>query len=310
MSEITWLWTAVGLLLLLVLIEACLLLRQRRTAQELARTVNRFMRGDYTLLPEKDGEGPFPALKAQLNLLAQRMQHHLNLLQKEKDAIRDFLYDVSHQLKTPLTTLHLYADMDIAAAAGEQTETRAQDFLSLIVRMESLVQALLKLARLESGTTELHFAEQNLKMTAEQVVTSQLERLSMRRQSVRIIAQDPVMVRYDNQWLGEALQNILINATNHAPEDSEITLAINSTDTIATLSISDCGPGITAEDLPHLFDRFYRSRSPADGQGSGLGLALAAQVLQRHHGSITAANHSEGGAIFTLTLPRYPLNVS
>ncbi|MDW7659265.1 MAG: ATP-binding protein, partial [Bacillota bacterium] len=230
--------------------------------------------------------------------------------QKEKDAIRDFLYDVSHQLKTPLTTLHLYADMDIAAAAGEQAETRAQDFLSLIVRMESLVQALLKLARLESGTTELHFAEQNLKMTAEQVVTSQLERLSMRRQSVRIIAQDPVMVRYDNQWLGEALQNILINAANHAPEDSEITLAINSTDTIATLSISDCGPGITAEDLPHLFDRFYRSRSPADGQGCGLGLALAAQVLQRHHGSIKAANRSEGGAIFTLTLPRYPLNVS
>lgn len=310
MNERTWLWTAVAVLLVLLLTESSVLVRQRRLARHLTRAVARFMCGDYAPLSEKTGEGAIPALVAQVNLLAQRMQHQLAQLHKEKEAIRDFLYDVSHQLKTPLTTLHLYADMDLAAAAEPQATERARDFLALVTHMESLVQALLQLARLEAGADTLCFAEQDLKQTAEQVIASLQERLAGKCLAVRVHAPETVLLRYDSRWLGEALRNVVANAADHAPEDTAIDLAIGSTGAVVTVSVADCGPGIADADLPHVFERFYRSRSDAENGGCGLGLALASQVIQRHHGSIAAANRPAGGAVFTLTLPRYALNIS
>lgn len=308
MSENIWLWATVVALGAIAAVEAVLLWRQRRAARMLSVAVARFMRGDYAPLPE-GAEGAFPALTAQINLLCARMRHQLDVLQQEKTAIRDFLYDVSHQLKTPLATLHLYADMDAASAADDDARQRSADFLSIVLRMEALVQALLKLARLEADVTQLRFAEGDLRDTAARAVESLRDRLDAKTLTVRVDAPEPVPARHDGQWLAEALYNVIKNAADHAPAGSEITVTLRGSQTVATVEVADRGFGIAPQDLPHIFERFYRS-ADSDPQGCGIGLALAAQVLRRHHGTIAAANREGGGARFTLTLPRHPVNVA
>jgi two-component system OmpR family sensor kinase len=217
-------------------------------------------------------------------------------------AQRRFVADVSHELRTPLTVIQgnvdlirrYGADDDSLMAIGNETR-----------RMTRLVGDLLLLAQADAG--ELPMLKQNLELdTVLLEVFEQAKILSEGKTTVRLGRFDPVRVYADPDRLKQLLLNLVSNAFKFTPEGGTITLAVWPDGPTARLSVADTGEGIPAEDLPHIFDRFYRvdkARARRQG-GAGLGLAIAHWIADAHGGRLTVDSTVGEGTTFTVHLPR------
>lgn len=208
---------------------------------------------------------------------------------EERRATRDLTADISHQLKTPLASLRLFCEMDESAHASEQ--------LSQIERMEKLIQSLLRLERLCADGYDFTFDEHDIA----DIVHSSWQGLSSVYPHKKLRIEGSVTIRCDEKWLGEAYLNLLKNACEHTPEDGEIIVRMEKTDTAFFCSVSDNGGGVDAKELAHLFERFYRAHS-RETKGAGIGLSIVREIIRRHHGNISAENIS-GGLRMNITLP-------
>lgn len=189
--------------------------------------------------------------------------------------------DISHQLKTPLTTLRLYCEMD----GGDHMEAS----LAQITRMETLIGSLLRLERLCADGYPFTFAPHRV----EKLVREQWEMLLPAFPGRVLKLQGEGEIRCDGQWLGEALHNLLKNACQHTPSGGEIQVTLEKAEAVFFCTVEDFGGGAPEGDLPHLFDRFYRGSSPS-GEGSGIGLSMVREIVRRHHGTVTAENTGKG----------------
>lgn len=216
---------------------------------------------------------------------------------------RRFLADASHELRTPLTIVrgHLDVMRETSHATAEQEET-LDLVMSELDRMTQLVSDLLALARLEAGPTRVHELLDLSELVDEAVVKAQ----GLGRRLMSLDADESLLVKGDHDMLLQALLNLLDNAVDHTAEGGRITVSCTSENGSALVTVTDDGPGIPQAELERVFDRFYRSgaKRPAEGTGSGLGLAIAARLIAVHRGSLTAGNAPDGGAVFTLRLPR------
>ncbi len=236
--------------------------------------------------------------------------HDITDLRRADRIRRDFVANVSHELRTPLTAIRGYVEALIDG--GEDVE-EAPRFLEIIarhtLRMERLVRDLLRLARLDAGQE----AREHISCTVEGLFAGVHAELAAmidaRRQTVtQHIEPDAAVVTGDPAKLHDALKNLLENATNYAPEASQIVMGAARKDDHLFLTVADEGPGIPTEDLPRVFERFYRvekarSRGNRDPGGTGLGLAIVKHLIELHGGRVTAANRPEGGAVLTVELP-------
>lgn len=189
--------------------------------------------------------------------------------------------DISHQLKTPLTTLRLYCEMD--------GTPHTQQCLAQITRMETLIGSLLRLERLCADGYPFTFAPHSL----ERLIREQWEMLLPVFPGRVLTLHGEAVLRCDGQWLGEALHNLLKNACQHTPPGGEIRVTLEKAEAVLFCVIEDGGGGVPEGDLPRLFDRFYRGSQPS-GEGSGIGLAMVREILRRHHGTVTAENTGKG----------------
>ncbi|MGB7220108.1 MAG: ATP-binding protein [Vicinamibacterales bacterium] len=235
------------------------------------------------------------------------VMHDITELKRADQIRRDFVANVSHELRTPLTAIRGYVE---ALSDGDGDPEEHRRFLAIITRhterMERLVKDLLRLARLDAGQETLDIIGCDARALAQAVIADLSMALAERHQRVEVaVAPDAETVRGDLGKLHDALRNLVANAVTYAPEHTTIRIEARRADGRVAIAVSDEGPGIPEEDLPRVFERFYRvDKSRArDPGGTGLGLAIVKHLIELHGGDVRAENRAEGGARFTLTLP-------
>jgi two-component system phosphate regulon sensor histidine kinase PhoR len=232
--------------------------------------------------------------------------HDITDLRRADQIRRDFVANVSHELRTPLTAIRGYVE---ALLDDPPDATGTKRFLEIIfrhtTRMERLVKDLLRLARLDARQETLETAPCDMRQIFNAVIADVAPTIEVKQQRITVdVTPEATTVVADPAKLHDIVRNLVENAVNYSPEGADVRLSTAQHDGVFTITIADSGPGIPPDDLSRVFERFYRvDKSRARPGGTGLGLAIVKHLVELHDGAATAANRSEGGAVFTVTLP-------
>jgi two-component system, OmpR family, sensor histidine kinase MprB len=228
--------------------------------------------------------------------MAERFDAMLDRVQASQVAQRRLVADASHELRTPVTSLRTNMEVLLAGAELEEGERRAllRDMVGQSEELSALVGDLIELARGDEGDPPVE------EIAFDRLVAEAVERARRHAPGVRFRTElAPCTIEGVPDRLGRAINNILDNAARHSPADGVVDVQLRD----GTLSVRDHGPGVAPEELPLLFDRFFRGADARERQGSGLGLAIVRQVVESHGGAVDAANAQGGGLAVSLTLP-------
>ena len=244
-------------------------------------------------------EGELSILKNELTKLTVQLHGQAGELKKDKQLLADYIADISHQIRTPLTAINL-----ILAALGEpevSIEKRSalhSDLYRQLSRIDWLVNALLKLARLDAGAVSMNVRSVSLEELIANSVEPVAIQMELREQTAETEASGSVAC--DPSWTAEALTNIIKNCSEHMGAG---TLHIKASENplYSEIVIRDEGEGISADDLPHLFERFYKGKNSKESS-VGIGLALCRMIIVKQNGAVKAENDVQGGAKFTVRL--------
>ena len=271
------------------------------------------------MIDSQDANGEYLSLRVRFALVRREsgfisglvaVLHDTTEQEKEERERRLFVSNVSHELRTPLTSVKSYLE---ALDEGALSEPVAPDFIKVSLdetnRMMRMVKDLLHLSRIDNATS--HLDVELINFTA--FITFILNRFDKMRGSdeekkyelVRDYPITSVWIEIDTDKMTQVIDNILNNAIKYSPDGGKITVTMKTTDDQMILSISDQGLGIPKQDLPRIFDRFYRvdrARSRAQG-GTGLGLSIAKEIIKQHKGFIWAKSEYGKGSTFTIVLP-------
>jgi signal transduction histidine kinase len=267
--------------------------RYKRELEELSAQVRQLIDGRAVDLRDH-GEGPLSKLRSDIHALAARRGAEVDALQRERDLLKNTLADISHQIKTPLTSIGIMADLLENAPPEKQAEFAANIRRSLD-RADWLVSALLKMAKLEAGAVAL----KRERVPSRALVAAALEslRIPLEVKNQRVTLLEEADLRCDLRWTAEALANVIKNASEHSPQGGEILIGAGANPICAWVSVTG-GGHIPRADIPNLFKRFHASRR---GTGYGIGLPLALAILRGQQGDIEVEGGSGGqGATFTL----------
>lgn len=290
------LMTASILLAAACLILLLLLLRDRKRIRMLQQQADDFLNHGGKPVDVALQEDSIAGLQNEICELQDRLVRARQLQKEECGRTSSLTADISHQLKTPLTTLRLYTEMD---AAPHMEASLAQ-----ITRMEKLIGSLLRLERLCADGYAFVFRSADLKLLIEE----QWGFLTSAFPNRELILCGEVSIRCDEKWLGEAFLNLLKNACEHTEAGGKIRVTLEQTEAAVFCTVEDDGGGVSETDLPHLFERFYRAAHQSR-QGAGIGLAIVQEVIRRHHGTIMASNSGKGLKM-EITLPRLEGNLT
>ena len=220
------------------------------------------------------------------------------MLIKDKTYLADSLADISHQLKTPLTSMMVMTDL---IKENGQPEKR-DEFLSIIEgqldKMKWLITNLLKLSRLDAGTVEFKTEPFSIKNAVEQSLNPFLVTLELKQIELLNNAED-FTVTGDEGWTVEAIENIIKNCIEHTDKNGRLTISSKGTNLYTSLIITDSGCGIEPEDLPHIFERFYQGKN-AHCESVGIGLALAKTIFEKERATITVNSEIGVGSEFEI----------
>lgn len=261
---------------------------------------------DHTVRVTPAGPRETHDLAVAFNELAEEIETSSAELHEEERRKSRFVSDVSHELRSPLTGIRLAAETLLAGDIDPDDEKR---FLATIIReadrLTGLANDLLELQRIEGATGELPLSRVDLTQAARLAVEANEPQAADRGVSVSVEGEAPIVLGSRDR-LQQVVGNLVDNATRHTPAGRHVTVALSEERGEAVLRVIDEGPGIPPADLANLFQRFYRaqySRDRATG-GAGLGLAIVQAIVTSHRGTIEAANRIEGGAVFTVRLPK------
>jgi signal transduction histidine kinase len=250
------------------------------------------------------------SLALTFDAMAARLVAQLEEIEKTDRLRRELVANISHDLRTPLTSLRGFLEtLNLKHASLPEDERRRylEAAIRQTERLNRLVTDLFELARLESGTRELEIEPLALAELAQDAV--QQFRLAAADRGVEVEARTPAgaaTVDGDMGLLARVLDNLIDNGVRHTPPGGRVTIELRETPQWVTLQVSDTGCGIAPEDLPHVFDRFFhRERDGAQSEGAGLGLAIARRIVELHGGTIRADSSPGQGTIFAVALPAH-----
>lgn len=227
-----------------------------------------------------------------------RLREQQQTLTREKAYLADSIADISHQIRTPLTSINLLIGL---LSEPKLTDARRQQLIhelyELLSRIDWLITTLLKISRLDAGTVQFKQEQVSLEELLKKSCVTLLIPMELRGQELRIHADGAF--RGDLSWTSEAIGNIVKNCMEHTPEGGRIEIEATENALFSEIIIKDNGTGISPEDLPHIFERFYKGKD-SDGKSFGIGLALSRMIIAGQGGTVKAENRKPVGAMFTI----------
>ena len=282
----------------------CRLRHQEQSMENAAHQI-----AEYILDRRKGGiecseEGAMYRLFHEVNSLVTMADAHADSERRAKEFLRRTISDISHQLKTPIAALNIYNGILQQETADAAT---VREFTSLseqeLDRIESLVQSLLKMARLDAGAITLERSPENVFDLLEHIKRQYSFRAEQEGKEIALEGDEQTVFSCDRIWLTEAIGNLVKNALDHTSQGDRILVRWQQSPCLTQITVEDTGSGIHSEDLYHIFKRFYRSRFSKDTQGVGLGLPLAKSIVEAHQGSIEVHSKLGQGTAFTINFP-------
>ncbi|MDO4516394.1 MAG: HAMP domain-containing sensor histidine kinase [Bacillota bacterium] len=275
--------------------------REKKTLQTLDRMLDTAIRGEFS---EEDFD------ESLLSAVETRLAHYLSAstvsarnLREEKDKIKTLIGDISHQTKTPIANLLLYAQLLGEQDLSPESKAMVRALEGQGEKLQLLIEALVKTSRLETGVLALHPAEYPLWPLLEGAAAQVRPKAEGKGIRLRL---EPTgeTARFDPKWTGEAVYNLLDNAVKYTPAGGRVTVEVTPYELFCRIDVTDTGIGVPEEEQPKLFGRFYRGQAAAEVEGVGIGLYLVRQIAAGQGGYVKVASAPGGGSTFSLFLPR------
>ena len=267
-----------------------------RLTEEIDQVLHREV---FTPISEYE-EGELSILSTQIHKMNKKLQEQQNALLHDKVYLSESLADISHQIRTPLTALNLIGDLLLdEALEPRRRKSLIKEQMKLLDQIDWLISALLKMAKLDAHTAKMIRERVSVKELIGRAVEPLSIAMEIKEQELSVTMSGEESYMGDIYWSTEALLNVLKNSMEHTERGGRISLEVSENVLYTEIIIRDNGPGIQKEDLPHLFERFYKGKSSSHNS-VGIGLALARMIITQQGGTIKAENNKDQGAKFTI----------
>ena len=284
--------------IILIMIFAAVTKRRYKNLNELNDYLSLVCKGIYDMNIDDNTEGELSILKNNLYKVITLLQSQNEYLKNDKLYLADSIADISHQLKTPLTSMMVMCEL----LENEENPDKRQEFVAVInnqlSKMKWLITNILKISKLDADATEFKREEVSISKVLDDslkpfVLTAELKNIAIQNGA------NDFVFNGDESWTVEAVSNIVKNCLEHTNDGGKIIIASDSTNLYNKLIISDNGCGIAEEDLPHIFERFYHGKNSSK-ESVGIGLALAKTVFEKENASVSVESEQGRGSVFEI----------
>ena len=264
---------------------------------KITKCIERINKRDYKLEIDDMSEDELSILKNEVYKTTIMLKEAAENSNREKLELKDSLSDISHQLKTPLTSILIILDniIDDPDMDKEVREDFIRDIKREINNISFLVQSILKLSKLDTNT--INFIVENVK--SEKLIKESIKNVSMlsdlRNVDIKLNIKDNPVIKCDCKWQVEAISNILKNCIEHSNNNSNVIISIEDNKVYSKITITDNGGGIDKDDLPHIFERFYKGKNSTP-DSVGIGLSLAKAIIEKDNGTINVESSNKGSS--------------
>ena len=289
---------AVSLSLVFIIVYYIATYKRYKQIANISKDIDKVLHGDNTISFDDYTEGELSVLHSEIQKMTVRLREQQQKLIDDKVYLADSIADISHQIRTPLTSINLIVQlMSQPDISEDKKRQHIFELKRLLARIDSLITALLKISKLDAKTVQ--FKPRNLSL--EDLINKSCEPLlvpfELRGQELKISAEGGFYGDLD--WTCEAIGNIVKNCMEHTPEGGTLEVIAVENPIFSEIVIKDSGTGIDKDDLPHIFERFYKGKNSGDNS-FGVGLALARMIITGQSGTIKAENQKDKGAKFTI----------
>lgn len=274
-----------------------------KSIAKISDEIDLVLHNDDHLYITESNEGELSILQSEIRKMTLRIREQNDALKKEKEHLADSLADIAHQLRTPLTSVNLI--LSLLENSNDENELKKfkREAEELLLQMDWLITSLLKISRLDAGIVVFKSEEIDVNKLISTALRPFLISIELHNIDLQIHVEKGIVIHGDSGWLSEALQNIFKNCIESVGDNGRFQITCENNQLFTEIVIHDSGDGFKKEDLPYLFKRFYRGKN-TDATGYGIGLALCRMIITRQRGTITAKNHMQGGAVFSIHFPK------
>ena len=274
---------------------------QEKELKEINEYIKEVNNKNYSLKIEDNKDGELSRLRNELYKTTVILREAAENSEEEKEKLSIAIADISHQLKTPLTSIRIMLDniSDNPDMPQEIREDFIQDISKQVEHMSSLVISLLKIAKFDAGTIKMENEEIDAKKLIDSVINNLVILIEIKEIEVITKIDEKAIFIADYKWQQEALTNILKNAIEHSQPKSNIYIIVENTSIFLKIKIKDEGQGIEQKDLKHIFERFYRAKN-CNEDSIGIGLSLAKTIIEQNNGYIKATSEVGKGTLFEI----------
>lgn len=246
-------------------------------------------------------EGQIGLLKTELLKMTNILKEKAELLQKEKIFLNDTMSDISHQLRTPMTSLMILNDLMYDDLPNEVKIDFLDKIKHQLNRMDWLIKSMLKLSKVDAKVIDLKKEKINIKELIHKATAPIIIPMEIKNQNLIIEGDDTSSYIGDMSWSVEALVNIIKNCVEHTKENGQIHISYEENPIYSKIIIKDSGEGIDKKDIAHIFKRFYRGKSSSKTESVGIGLAMAKSIINSQNGDISVSSEKDKGTTFNIT---------